>query len=194
MDADSARAAALRTLGPFGDARARCALETGILTLAPIARRWGGSEGEIAAHVAHLGLDAKTLGALRGSPDAEIEAGAALAAALAETPGNTLDALRPFWAFEERAEGAYRGVVRVDIDRHDDPTVLAAARAYLIAKGEPEAAQTILSLAVEEEGGVVRALARLTLCEHRVVGAIEACLEDLLTGAEGHQVYVRCAP
>ena len=194
MDVVALRKSALAALGAFGDHRARRALEIGALSLAPIARRWGGSEGEIVAHVACLGLDAATLGALRGSPDAEIETTAALAAALAETPGHTLDALRAYWAFEERAAGAYRGVVRVDVDRRDDAAVLAAARAFLAAKGAPEAAATLVSVAVEGGDGVFRALARLTLCEHHVVTAVEACLEDLLHGIEGDAVYARCAP
>ena len=194
MEEHALRVAALAALGSFADARARRVLEIGTLTLAPIARRWGGSEGEISAHAVLLGLDAGTLGAFRGSPYAADEATAALAAALAESKGHTLDALRPFWAFEERAEGPYRGLVRVDVDRNDAAQVTRAARDYLVGRGEEGVAASLQAVSCRRAGSIWHVLATLTLCAHAAVEATERCLEDLVTGSEGDQVYVRCAP
>lgn len=185
---------ALAALGAFGDERARRALDTGIVSLLPIGRRWGGSEGEISAHVVLLGLDAATLGALAASPQPLVDVTAALAAALAETPNQTLDGLRPYWAFEERSDGPYRGGTRVDVDRADGEQLTRGARAYLEAKNEAFDASRIRSITAHHGDGVWHAIATLTLCTYPTVKSVEACLEHLLTGAEGDQVFVRCTP
>ena len=132
------RAVALEILGAHADERAVDALRRGRLVLTHGAARWVGSTGPVQGHRVTLGLDAQSLGQLRAAPATVDSLCAALAAAIARRPGETLLELSLCWA---------SGASTVSVGYRDAPRPPVSMRealvAYLDATGERSAARAI---------------------------------------------------
>jgi hypothetical protein len=91
------RRAALAALSEHADDRARDALMHASVTVVE-ATGWDGSAGPVQAHRVTLGLDARTLGGVRAAPALADALCAAVAAAIATRPGETLLDFQLHWA------------------------------------------------------------------------------------------------
>jgi hypothetical protein len=92
------RRRALVALGEQRDERAEDALSHGDLSFAWAVARWTSSAGPVEGHRATLTLDARRLGQLGAHPAARDAICAALAAAVAEQPGQSLLELVVRWS------------------------------------------------------------------------------------------------
>ena len=154
LSPEALRHAALDALGPYADARAREALQASVLSVEPAGAGWEASAGHVDGQRVTLAVDAATLGRLRAVPALEDALHAALAAAVARHPGQTLASLALRWAREgtlARADG-YR-------DRPPDPpqTLQEALPAYLDARDEGPLARLVegASVALDAKAGAL---------------------------------------
>jgi hypothetical protein len=106
---ESLRRAALDVLGPLGSEFARDALLHGAIDVTPGVTRWEASSGRVQGHRVTLGLDDVRLGRIREDPGAYDALCAALAAAVATRPGESLFELAVAPALPGMAETPYRG-------------------------------------------------------------------------------------
>jgi hypothetical protein len=106
---ESLRRAALDALGPHGSDLARDALVHGTLDVTTGVTRWEASKGRVEGHRVALGLDAGRLARLREAPAAYDAICAAVAAAVALRPGESLFELELHAAAQGLAETPYRG-------------------------------------------------------------------------------------
>lgn len=102
------RHAALEALGQHADERAREALAHADIAVAMGVAGWDGSAGRVQGHGVTLGLDARTLGALRAAPALNDALCAALAAAIGTRPGETLHDLHLRWSPGRASSAGYR--------------------------------------------------------------------------------------
>jgi hypothetical protein len=107
---EALRSAALAELGAFGDTRARDALLHASVEVTPGVARWEASSGPVEGHRVTLALEPARLEAIRAAPAIEDSLRAALAAAVATHPGESLFelTLRPLH-LDETSETPYRG-------------------------------------------------------------------------------------
>ncbi len=158
----------------------------------PLGEGWESSAGHVDGQLVTLAVDAATLGRLRAAPALEDALHAALAAAVARHPGQTLAGLALRWAREgtlARVDG-YR-------DRPPDPpqTLQEALPAYLAARNEDALARLVEGAGIEVEGGALRVrLGADGLRAFRSAGAaatsaLTAAARDL-TGTEGIRIVV----
>jgi hypothetical protein len=132
------RSAALEALGGLADARAVDALSRGELTVEHAAARWDTSAGPVEAHRVTLAVDARCLGTLRAAPGVFDAVCAAVAAAIAARPGESLLELSLRWAPGTRA------VARGYRDAPPAPVTLREGLVeYLDAAGERAAADVV---------------------------------------------------
>jgi hypothetical protein len=138
--AEELRRAALEALGPHADERTIDALRHSALTVTTGAARWNASAGPIEAHVVTLALDAKRLGRLRAVPAIADALCAAMAAAIAAQPGETLLELALRWA---------PGAAAAPLGYRDAPAPPVSLRdalvEYLDGAGELSVARVIAS-------------------------------------------------
>jgi hypothetical protein len=106
---DSLRRAALEALGPHGGALARDALVHGAIDVTPGVARWEASTGPVEGHRITLVLDAGLVGQVREEPAAYDAICAAIAAAVAMRPGESLFELELHPAGQDTIETPYRG-------------------------------------------------------------------------------------
>jgi hypothetical protein len=105
---EALRRAAIAALGPLGDARARDALVHGVVVLRPGVARWQASHGPVEGVGVVLRLDGPRLE--RALPHAVEDAlRAALAAAVATRPGESLFDFAIALGEGDLAETPYRG-------------------------------------------------------------------------------------
>jgi hypothetical protein len=100
------RRAALASLGPHADERARDALVRATIVIARSVARWVASAGEVEAHRVTLVVDAATLGRVRAAPAIADLLCTAVAAAIAGQPGETLHELELRWSPAARPAAA----------------------------------------------------------------------------------------
>ena len=161
-------------LGAHADERAAYALRGGRLVVRHGAARWVGSTGPVQGHRVTLGLDAQSLGQLRAAPATVDSLCAALAAAIARRPGETLLELSLCWAPGASAVSVgYRDAPRPPISMREALVV------YLDAMGERSAARAIAAARITPEyASPSAAPARITL-------ELDAADRDVLE-AHGH--------
>jgi hypothetical protein len=106
---ESLRRAALDALGPHGDELARDALVHGAIDVTPGVARWEASSGHIEGHRVTLELDTERLARVRREPAVYDAVCAALAAAVAMRPGESLFELAVHPAARGMMETPYRG-------------------------------------------------------------------------------------
>jgi hypothetical protein len=106
---ESLRRAALDALGPHGGELARDALVHGAIDLTPGVARWEASPGPVAGHRVTLALDPVRLGRIRREPAVYDALCAAVAAAVAMRPGESLFELALQTEAPGLAETPYRG-------------------------------------------------------------------------------------
>lgn len=194
LSPETLRHAALEALGPYSDERAREALQASLLHVEPVGAGWESSAGHVDGQRVTLAVDAATLGRLRAVPALEDALHAALAAAVARHPGQTLTSLALRWAREgtlARADG-YR-------DRPPDPpqTLQEALPAYLDARDEGPVARLVEGARVELEpkAAVLRVgldadgLRAFRLAGAAAISALTAAARDL-TATAGIRVVV----
>jgi hypothetical protein len=144
--AEELRRAALEALGPHADVRAIDALRHSVVAVVPRAAHWNASAGPIEAHVVTLALDARRLGRLRAVPAIVDALCAALAAAIAAQPGETLLELVLRWA---------PGPGATDVGYRDAPAPPVSLRdtlvQYLEGAGEPSIASMLANAAVNAD-------------------------------------------
>jgi len=87
---ESLRRAALDALGPHGDELARDVLAHAAIEVTPGVARWEGSAGRVEGHRIALGVDDGRLLRIRSEPAAFDAICAAIAAAVATHPGESL--------------------------------------------------------------------------------------------------------
>jgi hypothetical protein len=140
------RRTALEALGAHGDQRAIDALRSAVLAITPGAARWHSSSGPVQAHRVTLGLEAGCLGRLRAAPATVDALGAALAAAIARWPGETLLELVLRWAPGTSPLAAgYRNAPPQPV------SIREALVEYLDAAGERSLARAIAGACVAPE-------------------------------------------
>jgi hypothetical protein len=100
------RRVALDRLGVHADERTRETLAHASLAIVPAVARWDSSAGPVEAHRVTLGVDAGTLGMLRAAPSLVDALCAALAAAVATRPRETLHDLALRWTAGARASAS----------------------------------------------------------------------------------------
>jgi hypothetical protein len=155
LSPEALRHAALEALGPYADPRAREALQASGLRVEPAFAGWESSAGHVDGQLVTLAVDAATLGRLRAAPALEDALHAALAAAVARHPGQTLAALALRWGREgaQATPDGYR-------DRPPDApqTLQQAVPAYLDARGEDSLARLVegASLELDAKAGSLR--------------------------------------
>jgi hypothetical protein len=106
---ESLRRAALDALGRHGADLARDALVHGAIDVTPGVTRWEASTGRVDGHRVTLVLDAARLDRIHREPAAADALCAALAAAVATRPGESLFELTFRAAVHSLAETPYRG-------------------------------------------------------------------------------------
>jgi hypothetical protein len=106
---ESLRRAALDALGPHGGQAAREALAHGALDVTPGVARWESSPGPVAGHRVTLVLDAGRLDRIRREPAVYDALCAAIAAAVATRPGESLFELALQPAAPGLTDTPYRG-------------------------------------------------------------------------------------
>jgi hypothetical protein len=151
------RRCALVALGEQRDERAVDALSHGDLSVAWSVARWDSSGGPVEAHRATLTLDAWRLGQLSAHPAVRDAICAAIAATIAEQPGQSLLELVTRWAPDARAGDApYRDMPPSRV------TLSEAVIDYLQGTGNPLLARAMRRATVERAGNaevIVRGLA-----------------------------------
>ncbi len=190
---EALRQAALDALGPHADERTREALEVAELQLEAAVAAWESSAGHVEGHRVTLSVDAATLGRLRAAPALEDALHAALAAAMARHPGQTLAGLVLCWAREGRsaAPDGYR-------DRPPDApqTLEQALPAYLEGRGEGSLARLLQDASLEATPGGLRVvldpdrLRAFRSAGTAVTSALTAAARDL-TGTPEIRVVVQ---
>jgi hypothetical protein len=139
------RRRALEALGEHADERAREALAHADVAVAVGVTSWDGSAGRMEAHGVTLGVDARTLGALRGVPALTDALCAAVAAAIATRPGQTLHDLHARWSPGRASAAGYR-----DAPPASPEVPLEEALAdYLAGAGEQAVARALGGAAVD---------------------------------------------
>jgi hypothetical protein len=183
-DGEALRRAALEALGSPADELAADVLRHGELAIVAGAARWDASAGPVEAHRVTLWLDARRLGALRSAHASFDALCAAVAAAVATRPGQSLLELSLRWAPCGRAVAAcYR-------DAPPPPVTLRDALVeYLDAQGEGALAESVARAHVIVDSASEVALFR----EHgadapwrsdaRATGALTRAVRDLLGAA-----------
>jgi hypothetical protein len=172
------RRRALVALAEHGDERAVDALSHGDLAVAWSVARWDSSSGPVEGHRATLTLDAWRLGELGAHPAARDAICAALAAAVAEHPGQSLLELVTRWSPHARTGDApYRDAPPSRV------TLGEAVADYLDGAGNTRLARAVGRAGFERAGGgdvVVRGLP-----EEAVEGVYELvrAVRDLLGDA-----------
>lgn len=189
---EALRQAALDALGPHADERTRAALEAAELQLEAAVAAWESSAGHVEGHRVTLAVDAATLGRLRAAPALEDALHAALAAAMARHPGQTLAGLVLCWAREGRsaAPDGYR-------DRPPDApqTLQQALPAYLEGRGEGSLAHLLQDASLDASAGWLRVgldadrLQAFKSAGTAATSALTAAARDL-TGNAGIRVLV----
>jgi hypothetical protein len=106
---ESLRRAALDALGPHGGEVARDALAHGAIDVTPGVARWEASTGRVEGHRVTLELDAARLARMRREPAVYDAVCAALAAAVATRPGESLFELAVHATADGMDETPYRG-------------------------------------------------------------------------------------
>lgn len=150
------RRAALDTLGPYADERARQALLSAVIRVDEAVTSWESSAGPVQGHHVTLAVDATTLARLRTTPALVDALHAALATAMARAPasgiGDALAALDLRWA-RDAALASTHGYR----DRPPEPpqTLQQALASYLETCGEPTLAGLVAAAAVSTEGSTV---------------------------------------
>jgi hypothetical protein len=149
---EALRAAALATLGPHADERAREALQRAILRVDPAVTGWESSGGRVAGHRVVLELDVLTLARIRAVPALDDALHAALASAVASRAGHALSELELRWARSgsPAVSHGYR-------DRPPDPppSLHEALMTYLSARGEPGLADLVRGASITLEGAAL---------------------------------------
>ena len=179
------RRAALVALGKHADRRAVDALGSAFITVTPGAAHWQSSAGPVHAHRVTLGLDARRLGQLRAAPATVDALCAAVAAAIAQRPGQTLLELSLRWA-----PGA--GVVAKGY--RDAPTPPVSMRQalvdYLDAAGSGSVARAVETAKVTPEYPsleAAEAAQAAQAAQHRVVLRLDRAAAISLT-ADAHAI------
>jgi hypothetical protein len=106
---EALRRAGLDALGAMGDELARDALMHGSIEVAPAVAHWESSAGRVVGHRVTLGLDEARLARIRLDPAIYDAICAALAAAVATQPGESLFELQLGPAAEGLTPTPYRG-------------------------------------------------------------------------------------
>jgi hypothetical protein len=177
----------LEALGEHADPRTHALLRSAEVVVAPLASTWEGSAGRVRAHAVALGLEAADLGTISGAPHLENElvrsAAAGIAALEPEGSRWTLRHLQLFWLPSGRAPRAgYR-------DAPPTPSTLEDAMvAFLLARGDVGAAERAPRVAIDVRDPVT---VHGAAPEDRA--ALQACLQALLCGFEGHSVRIAWA-
>jgi hypothetical protein len=192
MSAEELRRAALEALGEHADERARDALAHASVSIVAGAAAWHGSAGAVQGHRVSLGVDARTLGVLRAAPALTDALCAAVAAAIATRPLETLLDLRLRWAPGSRASSAgYR-----DAPPPGEGSILEALVDYLEGSREHDLARLLAGAGVEE-GASAELTVRLAPAarksvrgDARAAATLTAALRDLL-GDDGAPVRLR---
>jgi hypothetical protein len=174
---DELRRGALAALGEERDERAFDALSHGDLSVAWAVARWDSSTGPVEGHRATLTLDAWRLGQLAAHPAVRDAICAALAAAIAERPGQSLVELVTRWSPDARfGEPPYRDAPPSRV------TLGEAAADYLDGAGNSRLASLVRQASLEHAGGadvVVRGLpAEAALGVFELVRAVRELLGD----------------
>jgi hypothetical protein len=181
------RRAALVALGKHADQRTVDVLRSAFVTVTPGAAHWESSAGPVHAHRVTLGLDARRLGRLRAAPATVDALCAAVAAAIAQRPGETLLELSLRWA-----PGA--GVVAAGYrDAPAPPVSMRQALVdYLDAAGSESVARAVETASVTPEypshdGADHRVILRLDraaasslTADARAILALTSAVRDLL--------------
>jgi len=194
LSPETLRHAALDALGPYADERARGALQAAGLYVEPVGAGWESSAGHVDGQRVTLAVDAATLGRLRAAPALEDALHAALAAAVARHPGQTLTSLALRWARAREGTLARADAYR---DRPPDPpqTLQEALPAYLDARDEGPLARLVQGASVEVKAGTLRVvldvdgLRAFRSAGAAAIGALTAAARDL-TGTAGIRVVV----
>lgn len=180
------RRAALATLGEHADERARDALAHASITVVGAAG-WDGSAGPVEAHGVTLGFDARTLGGLRAAPALADALCAAVAAAIATRPGETLLDLQLRWTPGARSASAgYR-----DAPPPAEEASLHEGLVDYLEGGDQHLLAGYLAGAVIDESVPAQLSIRIAPSAHqgfrghaRAVAMITAALRDLLATAK----------
>jgi hypothetical protein len=106
---DALRLLAIERLGPFGEPRARAALEFGIVEVEPAVLAWEGSSGTVSGHRVILVLTPTLADEVNAAPVVVDALTAAIAAAIAEPTGNSLAELVIRGGAMRPRETPYRG-------------------------------------------------------------------------------------
>jgi hypothetical protein len=145
------RIAVLEALGPHADERARDAVQSGTVSIAPSVARWESSAGPIEGHRVVLAVDAGRLGKLRASHASVDAVAAAFVAVVATRPGQAMADLSLEWSGQgDVMESGYRGA---------QPTAVSLETAlvtYLVAAGEADTAHDAAGAMVTRRGAEVR--------------------------------------
>ena len=156
LSPEELRRAALDTLGPYADERARQALLSAVIRVDEARTSWESSAGHVQGHHVTLAVDATTLARLRTTPALVDALHAALATAMAKAPasgsGDALAALDLRWA-RDAALASTHGYR----DRPPDApqTLQQALASYLETCGEPTLAGFVATAAISIEGSTV---------------------------------------
>jgi hypothetical protein len=156
LSPEELRRAAMDTLGPYADERAREALLSAVIRVDEAVTSWESSEGHVQGHRVTLAVDATTLARLRSSPALVDALHAALATAVARAipsgKGDALAALDIRWA-RDAALASTHGYR----DRPPDPpqTLQQALASYLETSGEATLARFVEGAAVSTEESTV---------------------------------------
>ena len=180
------RRLALDALGEHSDERARDALAHATVTVAETTARWEGSAGPVEAHDVTLGLDARRLGALRATPALTDALYAAIAAAIAVRPRETLHDVVLRWEPAMQATGSgYRGS-----PPGTEPTLGDALAEYLDGGGEPDLARAVHAAERAGTGGEVVVRVDRACGDARSRAILARAVRDLLGDASA-RVRVR---
>ena len=128
-DENDLRAIALDVLGPHGDPRARDVLRHAWVLLERDTAKWDATSGTMRAHRVLLHVDGYSLGVIDTHPGARDALAAALAAAVAHAPGETMHELELVWALAERAPARGYRDAEMRAAKRDDPHALRSALA-----------------------------------------------------------------
>ena len=190
--AEALRDAALRRLGPFGDARARDALVHGTLTIAAGVSRWTASAGAVEGHRVTIALDAARLGRLRDAPAVEDALTSATAAAVATRAGQALFDFALRWGRTAPPVATpYRGASTSGT--HDQ--ALRDALVDYLGGSEAAVARRLVHAEVESSGGEVRVVVPAAggpalSADSRALALIARALRDLTGDAHARVAVI----
>jgi len=184
-DVEALRTRMRHALGEHADPRADALVREAEVVVAAEASTWEGSAGRVQAHRVGLGLGAAELGTVSATPHLEDELVRAAAAGIAalEPAGArwTLRHLQLFWLASGRPSPAgYR-----DGPPPGPITLVDAMVAFLRARGDVDAAARIADGTVQ----VLETTDPVTVRDapRELHAAIQACLQALLCGFDGHR-------